>query len=326
MDRNSGQWLRPPMKDPPNKVGQRVNESVGQTSAFAARVAWPSPAASSSTVPVRVSSSRHVWRRDAALTRRRGRPRYAKLPNEAMRSARRFQVPSLRFKVSRLCEICAICGPSFSSFPSAHTTESDRIRPLNHLRELNVPGLRLNAIFTKRTQIMSPRQGSMYYGGRLPRASLRFALIILPSLQDSRIVGANFAKRTHALGVPFKVCSPRPPRLRVNAVFTKRTHFGKRQDEQGEQDGETGFTKRTHCSIASFVCIRDSTENYQTKPFRPSLPLLPSVQTWKLPNEPNLCGSQISDCSGSAVPDRCYRKSPNEPTAPKVDKKRQPHC
>jgi hypothetical protein len=41
MNRNSGPWLRSPMKDPPNKVSQRVNESVGQTlgqtSAFAAR-------------------------------------------------------------------------------------------------------------------------------------------------------------------------------------------------------------------------------------------------------------------------------------------------
>ena len=51
--------------------------------------------------------SGQVWRRDAARTRRRGRPRYQKLPNESMRSARRFKVSGSRFKADRRSQTAA---------------------------------------------------------------------------------------------------------------------------------------------------------------------------------------------------------------------------
>jgi hypothetical protein len=70
----------------------------------------------------------------------------------------------------------------------------------------------------------------------------------------------------------------------------KRSHFWKRQDEQDEQDGGMGFYQTNPSFVASFVCIRGSTENYQTNP-----PLrkwakrdsdAAESRLWNLPNEP----------------------------------------
>ena len=125
---------RPPLRSHRLRRLHGCGKLPNEAMRWARGVARPSPAAGFSTVPVRAAFPAIDWRRDAARTRRRGRLRYVKLPNEAifeirgpnhpkserspkpeyralpstpprflpnepMRSARRFKVSSSRFKV-----------------------------------------------------------------------------------------------------------------------------------------------------------------------------------------------------------------------------------